>query len=160
MNESWYTHIQHWYPAEEAAQQVQAERDARVANGESTQEQEQEAADHVRDLQDISNNLENHEWIQGAWRAGGKDGGMTGHKGEQQKVRGGKRGWGGERWSRLETEVHGQWSVSNGSCGSIRVSCTARTHCSTPRHTATHCSTQHTATHCNTLQQNTAVCEE
>jgi hypothetical protein len=29
-------------------------------------------------------------------------------------------GGGGGAWSRLVSEIHGQWRVSNGSCGSLR----------------------------------------
>jgi hypothetical protein len=38
---------------------------------------------------------------------------------EVGKVEGG-RGAGGNVWEHLRSEVHGQWRVSNGSCGTLR----------------------------------------
>ena len=53
---------------------------------------------------------ENTRWIGGGWRGGavGKD------KGRQ-----GCEGWGMDRWAALESEIQGQWCVSNASYGSL-----------------------------------------
>jgi hypothetical protein len=53
---------------------------------------------------------------------GGENGDIAGSR--MQEGKGGGHAWGGGAgeggWSRLVSEIHGQWRVSNGSCGSLQ----------------------------------------
>ena len=92
------------------------EEEAATAEGEEEAAvEEEEAAAAQRELEEEEarareEGKENTRWIGGGWRGGaiGKD-----------KDRQGCEGWGMDRWAGLESEIQGQWCVSNASYGSL-----------------------------------------
>jgi len=92
-------------PGEEASEEGRARRLAEDGSEEAEAPREQEEETLAR-----QEGVENTLWIVGGWRGGRVPPRCAGVR---------CNSWGPERWSRIATEIQGQWCVSNASCGSL-----------------------------------------